>query len=361
MDLLTELAILVLAAFVGFEVISKVPNTLHTPLMSATNAIHGIVLLGAILVIGPADGFLNDLLLVIAIAFGTINVVGGFLVTDRMLGMFKGQEDRDPAEEKKDAGVSRLDWVNLLYIVGFSLFIVGLRMVRGPRTAVRGNLIAAAGMVIALIGTLIDPRIGDWLLIVVGVVIGTLIGVPAARGVKMTAMPQMVALFNGVGGGAVALISLVEFRSESDIELEALIPIVLAAIIGSISFWGSNVAFSKLQELPWTKRRFPVRELTIVNSVLTLVVAALAVIIVARRRRAAPVLAAADRRRPARDHRRAADRRRRHAGRHLDPERVHRPQRRRGGHRPRQHRADRGRACSSARPARSSPSRWPTR
>jgi H+-translocating NAD(P) transhydrogenase subunit alpha len=91
MDLLTELTILVLAAFVGFEVISKVPNTLHTPLMSATNAIHGIVLLGAILVIGPADGFVNDFLLVIAIAFGTINVVGGFLVTDRMLGMFKGR------------------------------------------------------------------------------------------------------------------------------------------------------------------------------------------------------------------------------------------------------------------------------
>ena len=88
MDLLTELAILVLAAFVGFEVISKVPNTLHTPLMSGTNAIHGIVLLGGLLVIGPADGLLNDLLLVVAIAFGTINVVGGFLVTDRMLGMF---------------------------------------------------------------------------------------------------------------------------------------------------------------------------------------------------------------------------------------------------------------------------------
>ena len=177
--------------------------------------------------------------------------------------------------------MSRLDWVNLLYIVGFALFIVGLHMVRGPRTAVRGNLIAAAGMAIALIGTLIDPRIGDWLLIVVGVVIGTLIGVPAARSVKMTAMPQMVALFNGVGGGAVALISLVEFRSEADIELEALIPIVLAAIIGSISFWGSNVAFSKLQELSWTKRRFPVHELTIVNAILLLVVAALAVIIVA--------------------------------------------------------------------------------
>jgi NAD(P) transhydrogenase subunit alpha len=92
MDLLTELTILVLAAFVGFEVISKVPNTLHTPLMSGTNAIHGIVVVGALLVIGPADGLLEEILLVIAIAFGTINVVGGFLVTDRMLGMFKGKK-----------------------------------------------------------------------------------------------------------------------------------------------------------------------------------------------------------------------------------------------------------------------------
>jgi NAD(P) transhydrogenase subunit alpha len=91
MDLITSLTILVLAAFVGFEVISKVPNSLHTPLMSATNAIHGIVLLGGILVIGEAHGFFSKLVLVIAIAFGTINVVGGFLVTDRMLEMFKAR------------------------------------------------------------------------------------------------------------------------------------------------------------------------------------------------------------------------------------------------------------------------------
>jgi H+-translocating NAD(P) transhydrogenase subunit alpha len=97
--LVENLAILVLAGFVGYAVISKVPNTLHTPLMSGTNAIHGIVLLGGILVLGlGADGFLNKLLLVIAIAFGTINVVGGFLVTDRMLGMFKGKKP-DRAEE----------------------------------------------------------------------------------------------------------------------------------------------------------------------------------------------------------------------------------------------------------------------
>jgi NAD(P) transhydrogenase subunit alpha len=100
-DLLTELAILVLAAFVGFEVISKVPNTLHTPLMSGTNAIHGIVVLGGLLLIGPATGVVNDVLLVIAIAFGTINVVGGFLVTDRMLEMFKGKKPDTVEEPKK--------------------------------------------------------------------------------------------------------------------------------------------------------------------------------------------------------------------------------------------------------------------
>ena len=99
MDLVTELAILVLGAFVGFEVISKIPNTLHTPLMSATNAIHGIVLLGGLLVIGEVDGVFNKVILVIAIAFGTINVVGGFLVTDRMLEMFSKKPERPKAEE----------------------------------------------------------------------------------------------------------------------------------------------------------------------------------------------------------------------------------------------------------------------
>ncbi len=98
--LVTNLAILVLAGFVGYYVISKVPNTLHTPLMSGTNAIHGIVLLGGILVLGlGVDGWFSKLLLVIAIAFGTINVVGGFLVTDRMLEMFKGKDPKKAAEK----------------------------------------------------------------------------------------------------------------------------------------------------------------------------------------------------------------------------------------------------------------------
>ena len=103
MDLLTELAILVLAAFVGFEVISRVPNTLHTPLMSGTNAIHGIVLLGGLLILSSAVGALNKVLLVIAITFGTINIVGGFLVTDRMLSMFKRKPEPEPEAEPEPA------------------------------------------------------------------------------------------------------------------------------------------------------------------------------------------------------------------------------------------------------------------
>jgi NAD(P) transhydrogenase subunit alpha len=99
MDLITEITIFVLAAFVGFEVISKVPTTLHTPLMSQTNAIHGIVMLGGLIVVGLADDSLEKLIGVIAIAFGTINVVGGFMVTDRMLGMFARKPKAKPEEE----------------------------------------------------------------------------------------------------------------------------------------------------------------------------------------------------------------------------------------------------------------------
>jgi NAD(P) transhydrogenase subunit alpha len=106
MDLVTQIGVLVLAAFVGFEVISKVPNTLHTPLMSGTNAIHGIVVLGGLLVLGEAvdaNDTLSKIILVIAIIFGTINVVGGFLVTDRMLGMFK-RKPTPPKAADADAG-----------------------------------------------------------------------------------------------------------------------------------------------------------------------------------------------------------------------------------------------------------------
>jgi H+-translocating NAD(P) transhydrogenase subunit beta len=167
------------------------------------------------------------------------------------------------------------NFIYVLYIVAFALFIQGLRGLSGPTTAVRGNRIAAVGMAIAVIATLLNQGEGDWGLIALGIVLGVVVGVPAARQVKMTAMPQMVALFNGVGGGAVAIISWVEFRSygstygshtavrtfeagpfvEHAIVHRGAVPSyvaifsVFAAIVGSVSFWGSNIAFGKLQEI----------------------------------------------------------------------------------------------------------------
>jgi len=94
-QLVAELTVFALAVFVGFELISKVPTMLHTPLMSGTNAIHGIVLIGAMLIVGTADSNLEKALGFVAVVFGTINIVGGFLVTDRMLEMFKQRQPED--------------------------------------------------------------------------------------------------------------------------------------------------------------------------------------------------------------------------------------------------------------------------
>jgi len=176
------------------------------------------------------------------------------------------------------------NFLRVLYIVAFALFIYGLMGLTGPRTAVRGNRIAAVGMAIAVIATLLQPGEGNWGLIVLGVAIGTAVGIPAARRVRMTAMPQMVALFNGVGGGAVFLIAWAEFRNTGGYQGTALyvaVFSVFAAIVGSISFWGSNIAFGKLQEL------LPGRPITLgalqqpVNFLLGAIAIGLGVVIVA--------------------------------------------------------------------------------
>ncbi|MGH2868356.1 MAG: NAD(P)(+) transhydrogenase (Re/Si-specific) subunit beta [Solirubrobacteraceae bacterium] len=147
------------------------------------------------------------------------------------------------------------NFIDAAYIVAFGLMIYGMSGLTGPRTAVRGNQIAAVGMAVAVVATLLRKGefhgSGTLVLIIVGLVIGTAIGVPAARNVKMTQMPQMVALFNGVGGGAVALIAWVEYRHHfgGDWPLRSASFELFGAIVGSISFWGSNIAFGKLQEL----------------------------------------------------------------------------------------------------------------
>ncbi len=145
------------------------------------------------------------------------------------------------------------DAATILYIVSFSLFIIGLMQGTHPRTAKNGNLIAAGGMLIAVVTTLLLDGIGNWGVIIGGLVVGSAVGYIASVRVQMTEMPQMVALYNGVGGGAVALIAWSEFRHETAFELETFIPILFAAVIGSVSFWGSNIAFAKLQDLIPTK------------------------------------------------------------------------------------------------------------
>jgi proton-translocating NAD(P)+ transhydrogenase subunit beta len=143
------------------------------------------------------------------------------------------------------------DAATALYIVSFSLFILGVRRGTHPTTAKQGNLIAAGGMAIAVVTTLLLDGIGNWGLIVLGLAIGTAVGVVASLRVQMTAMPQMVALYNGVGGGAVALIAWSEFRHDlslgETIPLDTFVPVLFSMVIGSISFWGSNIAFGKLQ------------------------------------------------------------------------------------------------------------------
>jgi NAD(P) transhydrogenase subunit beta len=144
------------------------------------------------------------------------------------------------------------DFVTACYIVAFSLFIFGIGQGTHPRTARRGNLIAAAGMLIAVVITLSLDVIGNGALIVIGIAIGAAVGVIASTRVQMTQMPQMVALYNGVGGGAAALISWSEFRHASgagSIPLDILVPILFSTVIGSVSFWGSNIAFGKLQAI----------------------------------------------------------------------------------------------------------------
>jgi NAD(P) transhydrogenase subunit beta len=173
----------------------------------------------------------------------------------------------------------------VLYIIAFALFIYGLGGLTGPRTAVRGNRIAAVGMAIAVFATFLYPDFGEWGLIILGIAIGTAVGIPAARSVKMTAMPQMVALFNGVGGGAVALIAWAEFRNSGGFQGEATYVAIFslfAAIVGSISFWGSNIAFGKLQEiLPGKPIKLPGFGQIVLNGALLLAAVACGVAIAA--------------------------------------------------------------------------------
>ena len=166
--------------------------------------------------------------------------------------------------------ISDPDVVGLLYLVAIICFILALRFLSSPKNARRGNWIGGVGMLVAIGTTLALDGIGNWGLLAAGAAIGAVIGLVGARTVKMTAMPQMVALFNGVGGGAAALVAFSEFHvAGGEVSNDEIVSIVLSSLIGSVSFAGSMVAFAKLQEL-LSGRPIVFRGQNIVNSAILL-------------------------------------------------------------------------------------------
>jgi proton-translocating NAD(P)+ transhydrogenase subunit beta len=149
--------------------------------------------------------------------------------------------------------LSRTDAIGAAYLVCAILFIIGLRRLSSPATARSGNQLAAIGMAIAIAATLFDERVLSFGWIVVGALVGGVAGAVGARKVKMTAMPQMVALFNGFGGGAAALVALADYHDTvglpGHVEVKIIASILFSAVVGSVSFSGSMVAFGKLQEV----------------------------------------------------------------------------------------------------------------
>jgi len=165
--------------------------------------------------------------------------------------------------------------VNGAYIVASVLFILGLKGLAHPRTAVRGNLLGAAGMALA-VGVALIARASYWY-IGVGVAIGTAAGAVLALKIRMTAMPQLVALFNGFGGGASVLVAGADLMQNTHTSLDVYVAVAASGIIGAVTFWGSLVAYAKLQEYSWMKRPFPVPAQQAVNAalaILTLLLAA---------------------------------------------------------------------------------------
>ena len=150
-------------------------------------------------------------------------------------------------------------FINIAYLVAGILFILGLKGLTHPRTAVRGNLLGAIAMLIAIVATLCNQEVLGYKTIALGVLVGAIVGAVMAIKVQMTAMPQLVALFNGFGGGASILVGYAELSKqlpEGEYLIEN-IAIACSGLIGAVTFWGSLVAFGKLQELNFLKK--PIR------------------------------------------------------------------------------------------------------
>ncbi|HZU80166.1 MAG TPA: NAD(P)(+) transhydrogenase (Re/Si-specific) subunit beta, partial [Acidimicrobiales bacterium] len=177
--------------------------------------------------------------------------------------------------------MSRATATDLVYLIAIIGFILALKGLSSPKRARLGNLAGAASAVLAVAWTFSRPEVygttRNLVLIIVAMIIGTIVGVPAARTVKMTAMPQMVAIFNGVGGGAAALVSLTEFIAlpGKAIAVYKICEVLFGVLVGAVSFSGSAIAFAKLQEL-MTGRPVTYPGQQVINAIVGLAILALA-------------------------------------------------------------------------------------
>jgi NAD(P) transhydrogenase subunit beta len=275
-DLEVGLYIFMLAAFLGYHLISRVPPLLHTPLMSATNAISGISLIGSMLVAGAGYGLSSTIFGFIAVACSSTNVVGGFLITDRMLKMFRSERDAGAVRKwpplrrrtmvlavfpllaiswmaARFLSVSQPDFAEVLklsYLVSAGLFILGLKGLSSPKSARKGMFLAELGMLLAVAGTLFHHDIVTYTWIAVGILIGSVIGAAMGLWIPMTAVPQRTALSHSLGALAATLVGISEYiRLSGDVGRVLMIAIGLEVVIGGLTFTGSLIAAGKLQEL----------------------------------------------------------------------------------------------------------------
>ena len=209
LDLWSMLFVFMLATFVGFQVIQNVSRLLHTPLMSLTNAISAIAVVGSILIAGEQESTFTTMLGTVAVAASMTNIVSGFLITDRMLKMFR---EKAAAAARRRSGPSRDDGQphRAGYLVAAALFILSLRWLNASPTARRGVCAGVAGMTLAIIGTLLAPEIIGYKWIIVALVVGIVVGVPLSW-VPLTAVPQRTALSHAFGGLAAGLVGIAKY------------------------------------------------------------------------------------------------------------------------------------------------------
>jgi proton-translocating NAD(P)+ transhydrogenase subunit beta len=309
-----SLYIFLLAGFLGYHIITKVPPLLHTPLMSATNAIAAISLVGSLVVAGSdyskiSYGWVCTLLGFVAVACSATNAFGGFLITDRMLRMFKTTEEqrggkRRPVELQASmaalgaigvlilgilaAKPSDIGFVEYLrehaadevlryaYILSAGMFILGLKGLSSPKWARAGMLLAAYGMALAVVGTLFHSQIVNYTWIVIGLIIGATAGGWMGLWIPMTAVPQRTALSHSLGALAACLVGVSEFfRFQGELSRVTLTALGFQVVVGGLTFTGSLMAAAKLQELlpgrPITYRGQNIINLSLMSSIVAIV------------------------------------------------------------------------------------------